>query len=147
MAPGTKRGPAALIAFLLTALAPLAAGAVDWESLVMPGPVISGHAETEKECRKCHVPFARDDQRKLCLDCHDKVDADISRKSGFHWRSEAARTGQCRNCHTDHEGRAADVVRLTPQTFDYSLAASRAGIRSRRKCTVASRPSSEWSPT
>jgi hypothetical protein len=121
VAPGTKRWLAALIALLLAALTPLVARAVDWESLVMPGPVISGHADIEKECRKCHAPFARDDQRGLCLDCHDKVDADIRNKSGFHWRSEAARTGQCRNCHTEHEGRAADVVRLTPQTFNHAL--------------------------
>ena len=57
--------------------------ALDWESLVMPGPVISGHAEIEKDCRKCHVPFARDEQRGLCLDCHDKVAADISRQEGL----------------------------------------------------------------
>ncbi len=67
------------------------------------------------------MPFARDDQRTLCLECHDKVAGDITAKTGFHWRFEPARTGQCRNCHTDHEGRAADIVRLTPQTFNHSL--------------------------
>jgi hypothetical protein len=102
-------------------LMPIVAGALDWESLVMPGPVISGHAEIEKDCRKCHVPFARDEQRALCLDCHDKIAADILGKKGFHWRSSAARQGECRNCHTDHEGRNADIVRLTPQTFDHTL--------------------------
>jgi hypothetical protein len=110
-----------LAALLVCGLVPLVAAALDWESLVMPGPVISGHAEIEKDCRKCHVPFARDEQRGLCLDCHDKVAADIAGKKGFHWRSAPARNGECRNCHTDHEGRSADVLRLTPQTFDHAL--------------------------
>lgn len=111
----------ALVAGLLAVLAAPGAAAVDWESLVMPGPVIAGHADTEKECRECHAPFARDEQRALCLDCHDKVAADIEAKQGFHGRHPPARTGQCRNCHTDHEGRGADIVRLTPQTFNHAL--------------------------
>ncbi|MCC7258901.1 MAG: cytochrome C [Gammaproteobacteria bacterium] len=106
----------------LVAILPMQpAAAVDWESLVMPGPVIAGHRETEKECRKCHAPFARDQQRALCLDCHDAVAADMDGKRGFHGRSEPARTSQCRNCHTEHEGRDADIVRLTPQTFDHAV--------------------------
>lgn len=110
-----------LAALLICTLMPFAAGALDWESLVMPGPVVSGHADIEKECRKCHVPFARDEQRGLCLDCHEKVAADIAGKKGFHFRSEPARIGECRNCHTEHEGRGADIVRLTPQTFNHAL--------------------------
>lgn len=109
------------IVLLAWALSPASAGAIDWESLVMPGPVISGHADTEKQCKKCHAPFARDDQRRLCLDCHEDVAADIDRKQGFHGKSEPARTGQCRSCHTEHEGRDADVVRLTAQTFNHAL--------------------------
>jgi hypothetical protein len=110
------------VALLCAALAPGLAAAVDWEGLVSPGPVISGHAKIEKDCQGCHVPFARDDQRQLCLDCHDKVAGDIAGRRGFHFRSEPARTGQCRNCHTDHEGRDADIVRLDPQTFNHAQA-------------------------
>lgn len=112
---------ASLVAGLLPALAPAPATAVDWESLVMPGPVIAGHADTEKDCKACHAPFDRQAQRALCLDCHDDVAADVGARTGFHGRAGPARTGQCRNCHTDHEGRDADVVRLTPQTFDHAL--------------------------
>jgi hypothetical protein len=112
---------ASLFAGLVPALAPLPAAAVDWESLVMPGPVIAGHADTEKDCKACHAPFERDAQRKLCLDCHEDVAADIDAKTGFHGRAGPARSAQCRNCHTDHEGRRADIVRLTPQTFDHAL--------------------------
>lgn len=102
-------------------LAAMPVAAVDWESLVSPGQVIAGHAKTESDCKSCHAPFARDEQRKLCLDCHDKVAADIVARTGFHGRATPARSGQCRNCHTDHEGRAADIVRLDPQTFNHLL--------------------------
>lgn len=112
---------AALATTMLYCLAGSPAWAVDWESLVNPGAVVEGHAKTEAQCRKCHAPFARDDQRKLCLDCHKDVGGDIARKGGFHGRFEPARTGQCRNCHTDHEGRDADIVRLTPQTFNHAM--------------------------
>lgn len=114
-------GPLLRVLVLLVAALPLPGHSIDWESLVMPGPVVEGHAETEKSCKKCHAPFARDEQRALCLDCHKDIAGDLAGKSGFHWRSEPARTGQCRNCHTDHEGRGADIVRLTPHTFDHRL--------------------------
>lgn len=112
---------AVLLGWLLAGPPAMPAGAIDWESLVMPGPVVAGHAKLEGQCRKCHAPFARDDQRQLCLDCHKETATDIARKQGYHGRFAPAATGQCRNCHTDHEGRAADIVRLTPQTFNHSL--------------------------
>jgi hypothetical protein len=122
VAPGKKHRLLALAAVWICAgMMPLTAIAIDWEHLVMPGPVISGHADTEKQCKKCHAPFAGDQQRRLCLDCHIKIAGDIGTKTGFHGRSEPARVGQCRNCHTDHEGRGADIVRLTPQTFNHAL--------------------------
>ena len=109
----------ALVALCICAgMTPLTAGAVDWENLVMPGPVISGHAEIEKAVQASATRRSRgDEQRQLCLDCHDKIAADINTKVGFHWRFEPARTGQCRNCHTDHEGprrghRAPDTADL-----------------------------------
>lgn len=122
MAPQTARF-IALLALACAALLPADTLAVDWEGLVNPGPVIDGHADIEKQCRSCHAPFARDEQRGLCLACHDhdEIAADIDQRRGFHGRHEPARTGQCRNCHTDHEGRDADIVRLTPQTFDHAL--------------------------
>ena len=37
----------------------------------MPGEVIEGHADFEGTCSSCHRPFRRQEQRNLCLDCHD----------------------------------------------------------------------------
>lgn len=95
------------------------AGAVELETLVMPGPVIEGHADTEADCRSCHVAFSRERQRTLCLDCHEDVGADIKAGEGFHGRDPSAREDKCASCHTDHEGRDADIIGLDEQAFDH----------------------------
>ena len=80
------------------------------ETLVMPGKVISGHADLESECSNCHKKFERGKQRELCLDCHDDVAADLKSERGFHGLPGNARTQECASCHTDHEGRDADIL-------------------------------------
>lgn len=92
-----------------------------FETLVMPGPVISGHAEYEKDCAKCHVRFARQSQRQLCLDCHKEIAEDFATKTGYHSRSPDVGTKECTACHTEHEGRNADIVGLNEVTFDHKL--------------------------
>jgi hypothetical protein len=105
----------------LLGLGPAPAVAVDVQTLVMPGPVIQGHADVEDDCGKCHAAFDRAAQRGLCLDCHDEIAADLQAREGFHGRSPAVGEAQCRSCHTDHEGRDADVIGLNPATFDHAL--------------------------
>jgi hypothetical protein len=94
---------------------------IDLETLVMPGPVIKGHLEIEGDCDQCHLPFARDRQRVLCLDCHDDIASDLTQKAGFHGRVVEARSSECSVCHTDHEGRQVDIVGLDPDGFDHHL--------------------------
>jgi hypothetical protein len=108
---------AALFA-VLAAGAPIRAAAGDLEKLVMPGPVIEGHAKIESDCTQCHAPFAGARQRDLCLVCHEDVAADLSARAGFHGRAVIGTT-DCRSCHTEHKGRDADVVGLDPETFDH----------------------------
>lgn len=91
------------------------------ETLVMPGEVIEGHAEYEEDCNACHAKFKRAEQRTLCLDCHEDVAADVNAGSGFHGLSDEARDTSCAICHTDHEGRDADIVQLDEQSFDHDL--------------------------
>lgn len=91
------------------------------ETLMMPGPVIAGHAKYEQECRKCHEPFSKASQNDLCIDCHEKVGADMAAKTGFHGRSANIATVECRQCHTDHKGRDHDIVRLNRDTFDHDV--------------------------
>lgn len=86
------------------------------ELAIMPGEVIGKHAEFEEECRNCHVPFEREAQSRLCLDCHEDVMSDVKDQRGYHGRLEQA---ECNTCHTDHKGRGAQIVQLDPETFDH----------------------------
>ena len=94
--------------------------AIDWEKMVMPGPLVEAHAEHESECSSCHQAFKAEAQRTLCLDCHEEVAADLTAREGFHSRHPLASTGQCRSCHGDHRGRDADIRGLTEATFDHA---------------------------
>ena len=89
------------------------------KTLIMPGEVIEGHAEFEADCDACHEAFDRSKQRALCLDCHEDISADIEMKLGFHGRDRQASRRACFGCHTDHEGRDADIVQLDRLSFDH----------------------------
>ena len=92
-----------------------------FERLVMPGPVIADHAEYETDCANCHVRFSRESQRSLCLGCHTEIADDFAAGSGFHSLSPDVGDNECASCHTDHEGRDADVLGLDVETFDHDL--------------------------
>ena len=89
------------------------------ETLIMPGEVINGHKKFEKECNRCHEKLSGTSQRGLCLDCHDKVEADIKGKKGFHGLSPAASVNDCKTCHIEHKGRLADIVKLDTHLFPH----------------------------
>jgi hypothetical protein len=92
-----------------------------FEQLVMPGELIEGHAELEKTCESCHVPFEKGSQPSLCLDCHKAVAGDTGGKRGFHGKSADVGGQPCKTCHTDHIGRAAKIVNLDAASFDHTL--------------------------
>ena len=87
------------------------------EALVMPGEVISGHSDIEKECASCHVKFERGKQSELCSTCHEDIASDIASERGFHGRDRNAKRRDCSFCHTDHEGRDANIVPLDESKF------------------------------
>lgn len=95
------------------------AWAIDWRKLVMPGPVIAGHADVEGDCGRCHETFRAEAQDRLCLDCHEAIREDVKADLGFHGRAPAVAGAQCRNCHTEHKGRDADVIALNRDAFDH----------------------------
>ena len=108
-----------MAAYILLISAPPASLAVDIETLLMPGEVISGHAKFESDCSSCHTRFSKNTQTRLCLDCHEKVAADITARDGFHGR--IVKDGDtCKQCHSEHLGRGADIVRLNPATFNHN---------------------------
>lgn len=87
------------------------------ESVLSPGPVIEGHAKYESDCRKCHIPFKRSEQDRLCLDCHKETAVDVRRRTGLHGRQQQK---PCRECHTDHRGRSTKIAPLDERAFDHS---------------------------
>jgi hypothetical protein len=94
--------------------------AIDWERMVMPGPLVAAHEDLEKDCASCHQAFNVEAQRALCLACHELVADDIAGGVGFHSRNPLASTGQCKSCHPDHKGREADIMGLSEATFDHA---------------------------
>lgn len=106
---------------LALAFVPLHASALDLEKLVMPGLVIQGHADIESECDRCHAPFRSEAQNTLCTECHTAVAEDLSRSEGFHGRAPGVAGADCSVCHTEHQGREADVVALDREAFDHDF--------------------------
>jgi hypothetical protein len=96
-----------------------AAHAASWETLVMPGKLIQGHAKYEEQCDKCHESFSKKSQRRLCLDCHKEIAADVRNKHGLHGLVKEIQTTECKQCHSDHLGRNADVVQFNRDQFDH----------------------------
>lgn len=108
----------AVIVAIATLHAPSAI-AIDFEKMVMPGPLASAHAEYEGDCSNCHVALDRSAQRGLCLDCHEGVASDIDEGTGLHGRHPLASVGDCRSCHAEHVGRDANIRGLSVATFGH----------------------------
>ena len=89
--------------------------------LIMPGPVVSSHAEFEADCAACHAPLSEQSQDRLCIACHVDIGADIDRRKGFHGRLSGPDRRECESCHTEHEGRDFDIVALDEASFDHAL--------------------------
>jgi hypothetical protein len=50
------------------------------------------HADTLKNCKKCHHTWKEGEKVKKCVECHTK-DSKVIAKKAFH--------NSCRNCHRD----------------------------------------------
>ena len=91
-----------------------------FERLIMPGPLIKGHAKLEAECSNCHKLMSKEAQDQLCQDCHKPIAADRASGRGYHGKSKEVGAHACRHCHSDHKGRDADIVRLDLDMFDHA---------------------------
>lgn len=116
-------GPLWQLLLCAAAFAPVSADAQTGalEKLLMPGRLIEGHADVESDCGACHDSTTDRAVASLCIDCHEDVGADRQRNSGYHGLFPAASRNQCIVCHTDHEGRDADIVGLNSGIFDHAF--------------------------
>jgi hypothetical protein len=138
---------ALLLVILALSIAP-AARAVTIEKLIMPGPVSEAHGKLESSCGNCHDRADRDRQTALCLDCHKEIAADIHSQTRYHGRMRASASGQCRGCHTEHQGRKADINRLTESGFAHDLTNFKLdGAHSTLPCASCHRPNTPYRKT
>jgi Cytochrome c7 and related cytochrome c len=112
---------ATIIGIFVGALASGAHSQNLFEKLVLPGPLVEGHARFENDCGKCHEPFTRKSQTNLCLACHKDIAADRSAGQKLHGRRVDAAKQDCSHCHGDHLGRGADIVQFDKETFNHAV--------------------------
>ncbi len=134
-----------LCLLLLLCFSVPAAYAEGIETAIMPGKVIQGHVKYEDDCKNCHKRFDKAGQNRLCMDCHKDVGKDVAQKQGFHGRQSAEK--DCRECHTEHKGRAAKLVNLNEKTFkhaetDFALKGKHA--EEKVKCDDCHKPKAKW---
>lgn len=116
---GRLAGAILMMTTLLIQVSPARAASV--EKLLMPGPVTQAHVKQEDTCGDCHDrhPNGRS-QTELCLDCHKEIATNVRERKGFHGRMPNAGAGECRACHSEHKGRAFDIVQLNRTQFDHA---------------------------
>ncbi len=104
-------------------MSPLVAMAGKLDLLLMPGPVIQGHAGFEEKCERCHETLEKASQAGRCVACHDHDDIakDIDQDEGYHGRLDKDLAKDCKHCHTDHKGRDRDIVNFDTESFDHKL--------------------------
>ncbi|MFQ5736655.1 MAG: hypothetical protein ACE5GY_07310 [Thermodesulfobacteriota bacterium] len=85
-------------------------------TLISPGDLARPHAKYEgiTKCTKCHrLGGGLPDRR--CLDCHDRLDAQIKSKKGIHVKFKDA----CVKCHGDHKGRGYKMISINEEDFNH----------------------------
>src|ERR1700732_5303663 len=129
----------------ISLVAASSAFATSVETLLMPGKVTRAHEKQEENCANCHDRSNVRTQSSLCLDCHKEIAADVGEHKGYHGRMANAGTGECRACHTEHKGRAADIVQLSRAQFDHHLTDfALEGAHSALACESCHKPSEAW---
>ena len=88
---------------------------------ISPGDLSKGHAHLEgiSNCTQCHVLGDKVTNEK-CLDCHKEIKTRIDDQKGYHASSEV-RGKDCFACHSDHHGRAFQIIRFDTDAFDHRL--------------------------
>lgn len=117
-----RRVPASLVVAVVVVASSLVAERAT-SQLLSPGPLSRDHAELEGDdkCGRCHSTGRRVD-RNQCLSCHTDLRSRIQAGQGLHGREY--RNRDCGQCHVDHLGRNAPLVRWpggNRDRFDHRL--------------------------
>jgi cytochrome b subunit of formate dehydrogenase len=84
-----------------------------------PGPLTTSHAREipTEDCWMCHEEFGQP-QSRPCLECHAVIGNRMQKKLGYHGKL----SGDCIDCHTEHQGRNADIRPLDRAAFNHRQA-------------------------
>lgn len=84
--------------------------------LASPGPLTRAHAQLEglRSCTRCHELRQEGISPALCLTCHTPLARRLRARRGFHGRLAEQ---NCAECHQEHIGANADIVRLDTASF------------------------------
>jgi hypothetical protein len=90
-------------------------------SQISPGELSNPHSKLEgiSNCTQCHVLGNKQTNEK-CLACHTEISERISAGKGYHSSREVA-SKQCSGCHSEHNGKNFQLIRLDDQKFDHKL--------------------------
>jgi hypothetical protein len=85
--------------------------------VMSPGPLNASHAsiDTDDDCGKCHESGNKVVSR-LCLDCHKDLGAEMAAGRGLHGQQYKGKG--CEECHVEHLGRGAKLVRWPGGSMD-----------------------------
>ena len=86
-----------------------------------PGDLSNAHATLEglSNCTQCHVLGNKQTNEK-CLACHTEINERINARKGYHSSSDV-KGKQCFDCHSEHNGKNFQLVRLDTKKFDHKL--------------------------
>jgi len=109
----------AIVGLLVAVAAPRAAVG----QLLSPGPLSNAHAAIDGDgnCGKCHQS-GKQVVASQCLGCHDDLKRRLDANAGLHGREYKGKA--CEQCHVEHIGRKAKLVRWPgggPDKLDHAL--------------------------
>ena len=93
----------------------------DLTAQLSPGDLSSPHSSLEgiSNCTQCHVLGNKLTNEK-CLACHTEINQRISAAKGYHSSSDV-KGKLCYTCHSEHNGKNFQLIRLDVQSFDHNL--------------------------
>jgi hypothetical protein len=94
---------------------------LDLSAQISPGDLSIPHTHLEgiSNCNQCHVLGNKISNDK-CLDCHKEIQERISFQKGYH-SSPEVKGKQCFACHSEHNGKNFQLIRLDTTKFDHNL--------------------------
>ena len=113
----------------------LSLNGIDMGKSDSPGDLsLSHYKQSSGKCSICHSAPGEIDPGK-CLGCHKEIASRIHEKRGYH-RDKAE---DCGTCHTEHQGRKANIIEFDEKDFDhsetgYKLTGNHSRVNNCRKC-------------